>query len=313
MKARGRTSRTVQLNDVLSNWKGKLVVSQSTAAKLRSILDDVTSPRNRCGHFGKVEQGYYFQDVNPEDANAQAERFSHFVAFILGTCETRGCPEMADVEPELREQLLTVFGQHGLESILLARVPGHALWTEDMTVSYVGMTEFSTRRVWTQAVVEHAVNSGIVSQDEYLTVSAKLVGFGYETTTFNQSVVIKAGHVSGWDADKWPFSKVLDQFSNDAISVPDILGLAAVTIMEMYKQVLLVELRQATLIRILERLGSRKNGLFAVRLLLSVFPRLFGVNVLASDEASEIVGSWLAEASRRPLRHWRSLPSTCQG
>jgi len=293
--------RLLELNDVLSNWKGKLVISQSTAAALRSILDDVTSPRNPRSHFGKVEQGYYFQDINPEDANAQAEQFSQFVEFILGTCETRGCPEMADVEPELREQLLTVFGQHGLESMLLARVPGHALWTEDMIVSDVGMTEFSTRRVWTQAVVEHAVSTGIVLQDKYLTVSAKLVGFGYQTTTFNQSVITRAGVLSEWDADKWPFSKILEQFSNETISVPDILGLAAVTIMAMYKEALLVERRQATLIRILERLGSRKNGLLAVRLLLNVLPRLFGVNVLASSEASEIVGSWLAEASRRPL------------
>ena len=103
-------------------------------------------------------------------------------------------------------------------------------------------------------------------------LARKLLGLGYQTTTFNQTVIIRAGVLSEWDADKWPFTKALEQFSNETIPVPDILGLAAMTTVAMYKEVLLVERRQATLIRILERLGSRKEGLFAVRLLLNVFP-----------------------------------------
>ena len=263
-------------------------------------MDDATRLRGRHGHFGKVDQGYYYQDVDPDHADAQAERFNRFVAFILEKCETRSCSEVIDLEPDYREQLLTVFGQHGLESMLLARAPGHVLWTEDTVVSDVALTEFGTRRVWTQVVLEHAANTGIVAQELFLSVSAKLVGLGFRTTTFNQSVIIKAGTMCEWDADRWPFSKILEQFANETIPVPDVLGLAAVTTVAMYKEALLVERRQTTLLRILEHIGSRKSGLFAVRLLLRVLPMLFGVNVLASDEATEIVNSWLAEASRRP-------------
>ena len=107
----------LELNELLANWKGKLIISQSTAGELHSSLDDATRSKGRHGHFGKVDQGYYYQDVDPD----HAERFSRFVESILEECETRSCSEVIDLEPDYREQLLTVLGQHGLESMLLAR------------------------------------------------------------------------------------------------------------------------------------------------------------------------------------------------
>jgi hypothetical protein len=184
--------------------------------------------------------------------------------------------------------------------MLLASHPGHVLWTEDLAVGDIAASEFSARRVWTQLVVAHAVKTGLASADEYLAASAKLLGLDYRATVFNPLVLVKAGSMSNWDADKWPFNKALEQFTTLPGPDEQVLAFAAVLIAESYKASILLETRQGTLIKILEWVSRRKMGLVLVRVLLTLLPRTFGVNVLAADEAKEIGLAWLDEAERRP-------------
>ena len=207
---------------------------------------------------------------------------------------------MADLDPELREDLAKAFGQHGTESMLLARNPGHVLWTEDITVSDIAASEFSVRRVWVQPVLVHASNTGLISSDDYLSAVAKLLAIDYEATAFNPLVLAKAGSMAEWDAEKWPFNKALKQLENPTIPDDQVIAFAAALVVNLFKEALLVETRQATFIRMLELMSAREHGFVIVRALLSVLPRVFGVNVLAADEANRIGQAWLAVAMRRP-------------
>ena len=207
---------------------------------------------------------------------------------------------MVEIDPELRDQLVFAFGQHGLESMVLARAPGHVLWTEDLALSDIASTEFAVRRVWTQVVVQHAAEVGIIPPDDYLAASAKILGLGYEATSFNPFILVKSGQLSGWSPERWPFNKSFDQFAHLGVRLDQALVYAAAMIASMYREILLIETKQSTIVIILERLSARRHGFASVRFLLSLLPELFGVNVLAHDEASGIIRAWLAEASRRP-------------
>ena len=98
--------------------------------------------------------------------------------------------------------------------MLLARAPGHVLWTEDLALSDIASAEFGVRRVLTQVVVQHAAELGIVPPDDYLAASARLLGFDYEATSFNPFILVKAGELSGWIPERWPLHKALDQFAH---------------------------------------------------------------------------------------------------
>lgn len=299
LTALGLTS-LLQLDGLLKQWRGKLVISQSTATELRGTKKDFASRQRRSGRFGKCERGYYMQEIPAEAMKAEADAFNAFVDSVLAVCEVRGCPAMAELDPEMRENLVHAFGQHGTESMLLARSPGHALWTEDITLSDIAASEFSVRRVWAQPVLVHATNIGILPPDDYLTAVAKLLGIDYEATAFNPFVLVKAGSMSDWDAGKWPFNKALGHFANPTVPDDQALLLAAAMTVNLFKEALLAATRQATFIAILERIAARKHGLIAVRVLLLLLPRVFGVNVLAADESNGIGRAWLAEARRRP-------------
>jgi transcription elongation GreA/GreB family factor len=290
----------LRLEELLRTWRGKLVISQSTATELRTTKEKLSSMTGTAAHFGKCDKGYYIQEISAKVAKAEADTFSAFVDCVLAVCEVRGCPAMAELDPEMTENLVNVFGQHGTESMLLARNPGHVLWTEDIAVSDIAASEFSVRRVWAQPLLLHATNIGLISADEYLSGVAKLLGIDYEATAFNPFVLVKAGSMAEWDAERWPLNKALKQLENPNAPDDQVIILAAVMVVNLFKDALLVETRQAMLIRILERMSARARGLISVHVLLSLLPRVFGVNVLAADEANGIGQTWLAEASRRP-------------
>ena len=251
------------------------------------------------GTYGRTAKGYYFQEHSPSGIESEADTFASFVKTVFDTCEVRSCPALAELEPDLREMLTSVFGQHGVESMLLARAPGHMLLTDDLSVRETALSEFSVRGGWTQVVVEYSALEGILSPDDYLSTSAKLLGFDYEAIMFNLFVIVKAGSMSGWDADRWPFNKAMEKFTHPSVAEDQMIVIAAYMILHMYKEPVLLEVRQAALVRVLERVAARKHGIIFARALLSVLPRLFGVNVLASDEVTLIGRSWLSEARRR--------------
>lgn len=290
----------MRLENLLTTLRWKLVISLSTATELRSTLEEITFKSHVAGHFGKSKQGYFFHEYSEDGMKDNDDALASLLQTVLRVSEIRGCPEIAEIDPDKRDHLISIFGQHGVESMLLARQPGYALWSDDIAVGVFASSEFSVSRVWTQVVVEHGVNQGYVALDEYLIVSAKLLGLDYKATTFNPFVLAKAGSMSNWNPEKWPMNKVLEQIVNPSMQHHQVIMFVAFMLIALYKEASMIETRQAVLIKILERLYTLPNGIDIATAFVSNFPVIFGFNVIASREASEIGHSWLSEARRRP-------------
>ncbi len=285
---------------ILERWDGKLIISQDTAQELRSLLDDARRNAPPHSRFGKTERGYHFIPVDAEAEKLEQDGLSTWIDVVLGKCEIRGCQELASMDPDKREELTNVLGQHGVESMILGSLPGNVLWADDLALAKVAAGEFGTRHGWTQVAVEYGCRRGYFDEQTYATVSAKLLGFDYRSTMFNQAVVIRAGVLTDWNPDKWPFKQTLEQVANESLDAGNACGLAAATIAGVYRQAVLAMTRHSVLIRIAEKLACRKEGLDLVQALITVLPQLFGLNVLGLEEARGVLIAWLTEAVRRP-------------
>jgi hypothetical protein len=60
--------------------------------------------------------------------------------------------------------------------------PGNILWTDDFVLAEVARSELGVERVWTQALIEHLANRGLVGRALAEEAYAKLVGFDYQYT-----------------------------------------------------------------------------------------------------------------------------------
>jgi hypothetical protein len=105
-----------------------------------------------------------------------------------------------------------MFGGSGLESALMALSPGHILWTDDFAFAEVGKSELGVERVWTQAIVEHVANLGLIDRMLADEAYAKLIGFDYHSTHFTGSVMLAALRVSNGSVDAFPMRQMVRTF-----------------------------------------------------------------------------------------------------
>jgi hypothetical protein len=88
----------------------------------------------------------------------------------------------------------------------------------------------------------------------------------------------------------------------DSISLRDATMLAKDFVLGIYRQDLLPERRTALVIGALESLAKREKGVEAIVAMRQVLPLVFGLNVVAAQDASGIIESWLANSRRRIVR-----------
>jgi hypothetical protein len=70
-------------------------------------------------------------------------------------------------------------------------------------------------------------------------------------------------------------------------------------IVEYANEVVLPEDRDALTVGLLESLSKRQGGIAAIRVLLGVLPRAFGLNVVRANETTQAISMWLASKQLR--------------
>ncbi|HEX8204239.1 MAG TPA: hypothetical protein VF590_27420 [Isosphaeraceae bacterium] len=288
------------LESLLERRTRRVVVSQSTMQELRSLAEKswACDPVFELLRVQRDPASILTDSEQPRDWNA---RVKTFLNCPRRSCDVRGCLPMAALDPKQRKVLTEVFGQHGVESMILGAQRGHVLWTDDLTVADVANSEFGAHCVWTGIVLGAQLEDDSLDGDVFLDSVAKLVGFGYDFTGINPPIILRAAELADWNPDRWPLEQVLDQFANVSAELCDMARVAAATIVAAHERCLLVERRQALVIRIAERLGRRRDGMIAVQAMVEVLPQLFGLDVVHAREATTVLKGWLAEARRRPM------------
>ncbi len=246
---------------ILLDWRGKLIVSQNTMRQLRNCLPAPQGRERAKGRFGKTERGYHFIESDEVAEDEYRKRLAAFLEILSKSAEVRGCDDLVNLEPDKRETLSVVFGQHGLESMLLGAQPGRVLWSDDAILASLARSEFGARCAWTQVAVEHGVTRGFIDDDRGRDISARLLGLDYKNTLFNEQVLWKAAEIAEWNPARWPFAQALGQLSNPTLTVGIVGRLAVAVVTKLYEEVAFPPSRQRVLLAIAERLAVRPNGL----------------------------------------------------
>src|SRR5207302_164927 len=93
------------------------------------------------------------------------------------------------------------------------------LWTDDLVLAEVAKSELGVERVWTQALVEHLSNCGLIDRATAEEAYAKLVGFDYRSTQYTGAVILAALRVSHGSVARFPMQQIILVFGE--LSVKD--------------------------------------------------------------------------------------------
>jgi tetratricopeptide (TPR) repeat protein len=273
---------------LLPTWPRQFVISQSTLAELRRLAFDDTLLRLPPGFSASLNS-------NGNDGKRADVQLKGLADALQSVCRVRDGAVLASIDHDRRERLVNFFGRHGAESIVIASMPGHVLWTDDMILADLAKTEFGVRRVWTEAALQARAQAGNLDPAELATASTKLAGWGYSFTTPSIETLMRAGSVAVWNPDQFPLKQALDQFAADSMSMPDAVRLAAELIVKMYNDQYLRGQRRTVTSRLLDRLAMRPGGRDVVESLPRSLPIRFGLDLIKARELSDVVRGWTAQ------------------
>jgi len=236
-----------------------MILEPGTLVRVRSrqyLVEDVSTPVAASEQRAKsrfstahgtmyYEKGqHYFTETTEEQSEQQRAAFEGYMQCIERNVSVIPVPQLATLTPERRDLLEKIMGRYGLESVLLALSPGYILWTDDFAVGEVAKSEFGVERAWTQAIVEHVANVGLMDRSVADEAYAKLVAFNYQSTHFTGTVMIAALRVSNGSVDAFPMRQMIRAFEPIPSTNPSIaFRLLAEFILRMTLEPLLPETR----------------------------------------------------------------------
>jgi hypothetical protein len=196
---------------VLTSTAFRFVISPASFTELQQLR---AQSRFSTAH-GTVyyEKGqHYITETTEEQSDKRKAAFEDYMQCVERNANVVPVPQLARLTPERRDLLEEILGRYGLESALLALSPGYIWWTDDFGAGEVAKSELGVERAWTQAIVEHIANLGLIDRGVVDEAYAKLVGFNYQSTHFSGAVIIAALRVSNGSVDAFPMRQMIRAF-----------------------------------------------------------------------------------------------------
>jgi tetratricopeptide (TPR) repeat protein len=283
--------------DLLRSSPKKLIVAHAAMEELRSWLAEASVDRDR-QFLGKAEHGYFFHRISEEEQSRWRALLQALVDAVVASCEIRPVEAIVSLVPEVRERWMESFGQASLESVFLASQDRTALWTDDGIVAALGKLDFGVGRIWTQMWLQSRFDNGTLNDEIYAEACAKLVGHGFEFTSFNDKIALNASKLAAWDPDRWPLKRMLDLFGTEEMDLDSSIGVAGHTLVLLFQEPVLAGAKERVVQRLLDCLAKRRRGLHLIEHILKNLRAFFGLDAVHEQEARTMILAWRAARPR---------------
>jgi hypothetical protein len=153
----------------------------------------------------------------------------------------------------------------------IAKDENAIVWTDDQFVAMLAEVDFGLERIWTQLAFKTFEKAGKLDREMYLEISSKLLGWHYLATIFTAGTIFKAGHVSKWDVNNWPFRQALQAIATGPLSAAA-KGELVLDFFRLLRRSEVNEIRQSLIVRAtLNAIGTKEPVLWMTQRLESVF------------------------------------------
>lgn len=279
---------------LISAFPTRLVTSQGTIDTLRATLERL-SPEGDGPRMGAsfVDGRLVFVEETADVVKARRERVAAFLELFERRISVVPASDLPIWATDRRELLTDFFGWHACEVLALAAVPGRTLWCDDFSLSEIAKQEFSCARTWTQSVGLRLETEGLLKPGVYETLSAHLLGAGYEFTSVNRAVLNRCGELSTWQIGRPPLAQAIAYVTKPELDDPVAAELGLELLAMLLPQMALPLSRENCQAALQEALLRRVNPRAALRAYARALPRIFRLNPIGLSDAKRSFASWL--------------------
>jgi len=166
------------------------------------------------------------------------------------------------------------------------------LWTDDVIQSQLGSGMFGTVGVWTQCVLARLADIGELSREEYVSATAKLVGFEYAGTYMDGAVFIESAMQAQFNPDSIPLRQAIEILASPQANPQVRFGIFRQLLNHLYSTDV-SPLRSCMVIRACLAALAQTPVLWQQLMILRRNSRvLFGLNVIAEQQFNRCFDAW---------------------
>jgi len=275
----------------------RMIVSQGTIDDFRQLLHTYDKPQSMAGTYTKNG----FIPWSPENIEEIRRSLQELIDLIEKYCIVESGLIIGGLEVSRRSQLVQIFGQLGVESMMLSARTGHTLWTDDLATAELGRLEFGSQRVWTQKVIEYFCAEGKLAPDFEIEITTNLMHMRYYYTRPSVKIFLKAVEKTNGDVDKGPLSQALDWFGDPNVKIEGIDYIGAMFLKSLWQSGHIESISQTVTIRILERLSTRPKGMNVIYSWLRNIYHIFWIDVANANMVKNVIEGWLKGGGRRRI------------
>ncbi len=272
----------------------RCIVPRSVLDELRDIVDESANLREPRGFLGSVNGRPFMHEVPAEEFVAEARRVEELLETLKDACEVVGGTALLNLPGEVRDWLEKAFGEGTADAIAVAKERGAVLWTEDLWTSILALTKFDVGRVWTQPVLRWAAGRQMVTGEELLSATGRLLTLGYSFTRLNPEEITGLLRTAEWSLDKGVGAAVYRLACEVSLGSPQNCRVAREALARIWVACPSEQLARGIICRLLDGMGRAKSGPLIARPLYRTPHGLLGMD------------DYEMRRFRRMLRRWRS-------
>lgn len=287
------TIHFIKAEDAIARACKILGISQTTVDLLReSLYQHQQILANGFSVISKDEDKYLLQDISADTISTNIEFLNKVLAWVGKHCEVTPCKKALDIKRERKRQLDDLLGAAFVDTILIAGEPGNILFSEDERLRTLAKGEFNVDGVWTQIVLHHCLEKGIVDKREYNSFAIDLVKANHIHTSIDADILLQAANQSNWVVSE-PYSIVSQTLSGNQSDEDSAIGVATNFMYMLWRQPILAQRRDYLILNMLDTLTNNRNRRQVIGKLISFIKMRFKLIPLAERELSILIKAWL--------------------
>jgi tetratricopeptide (TPR) repeat protein len=286
------TIRLLEIDRVLTTTNFKFVLTENSWRQLRETFGDKSRSDSSSIAVEFRDGKRIMHEETVEFKKKRAEANQAFLDLVAKQCEIVPVEAVASLPPEKRDPFEKMFGQYGVESMLLASRPGYLLWSDDLVQSQMAATEFGARRAWTQIVLTFLAELDATWTKDRDIATAKLVGMDYRITFFDCSSIIEAVHLTGAIPWESPLKNLIRQFESPDADLKSLFPILEELVVRIYREALLPEHRCRVMNAVLDAIWKNPAARRSIMNLRSKSAWIFGLNPIGASQFDACFDKW---------------------
>jgi hypothetical protein len=267
-------------------------MSDATALEIDETLGRDSTEASETGVLAFEDGEYRMYRETAAERKRRLERDEEFLKELHEEVATLSPIQLASWSPEERKSTTDYVGLYGVEAIALARQSNTVLWTDDVIQAQLGAGMFGTVSAWTQCVLARLADIGVLSREEYVTATAKLVGLEYAGTYMDGTVFIECAKQSQCDPEAAPLRQAIEILASPQANPQVRFGIFRQLLSHLYSADVSPWRRCMVIRACLAALAQTPVLWQQLMILRRNSQALFGLNVIAEQQFNRCFDAW---------------------